>query len=137
MSFGLTNAPAYFMSLMHRVFSDYLYQFIVVFIDDILVYSRSRDKHAGYLRLTLQRLREHKLYAKLSKYEFWLEQVGFLGYIISKDRLTVDPQNISAITEWRPPTTQTEVRSFLGLTGYYRRFVKGFSVLAAPLTQLL
>jgi Reverse transcriptase (RNA-dependent DNA polymerase) len=137
MSFGLTNAPAYFMSLMHRVFSDYLDQFVVVFIDDILVYSRSRDEHVRHLRLTLQRLREHKLYAKLSKCEFWLEQVGFLGHIISGDGLAVDPQKISAITEWRPPTTQTEVRNFLGLAGYYRRFVEGFSVLAAPLTQLL
>jgi Reverse transcriptase (RNA-dependent DNA polymerase)/RNase H-like domain found in reverse transcriptase len=137
MSFGLTNAPAYFLSLIHRVFSDYLDQFVVIFIDDILVYSRSRNEHARHLRLTLQQLREHKLYAKLSKCEFWLEQVGFLGHIISKDGLAVDPQKILAITEWRPPTTQTKVRSFLGLAGYYRRFVEGFSILAAPLTQLL
>jgi Reverse transcriptase (RNA-dependent DNA polymerase) len=98
MSFGLTNAPAYFMSLMHRVLSDYLDQFVVVFIDDILVYSRSRDEHARHLRLTLQRMREHKLYAKLLKCEFWLEQVGFLGHIISRDGLAVDPKKVSAIT---------------------------------------
>jgi transposase InsO family protein len=137
MSFGLTNAPAYFMGLMNSVFADFLDQFVVVFIDDILVYSRSHEEHASHLRIVLQRLREHKLYAKLSKCEFWLDHVAFLGHIVSKDGLAVDPQKIAAVTEWQPPTTPTEVRSFLGLAGYYRRFVEGFSVLAAPLTQLL
>ena len=118
MSFGLKNAPAYFMSLMNSAFADFLDQFVVVFIDDILVYSRSREEHAHHLRIVLQRLRKHKLYAKLSKCEFWIDQVAFLGHIVSKDGLAVDPQKIAAVTEWQPPTTPTEIHSFLGLAGY-------------------
>ena len=137
MSFGLTNAPAYFMSLMHTVFTDYLDSFVVVFIDDILIYSKSQEEHAMHLRMVLQRLREHRLYAKFSKCAFWIERVDFLGHVISRDGLAVDPHKISAITEWRAPTSVTEVRSFLGLAGYYRRFVKDFSRLSLPLTQLL
>ena len=98
MSFGLTNTPAYFMGLMNRVFSDYLDKFVVVFIDDILVYSRSREEHAEHLRLILQRMREQKLHGKFSKCEFWLEEVAFLGHVISKQGVSVDPQKISAIT---------------------------------------
>ena len=137
MSFGLTNAPAYFMSLMHTVFTDFLDSFVVIFIDDILIYSRSQEEHARHLRMVLQRLREHQLYAKFSKCDFWIERVAFLGHVISKDGLAVDPQKIAAITDWRRPESVTEVRSFLGLAGYYRRFVAGFSRLALPLTQLL
>ncbi|KAJ3704277.1 hypothetical protein LUZ61_007982 [Rhynchospora tenuis] len=137
LSFGLTNAPAYFMNLMNRVFEDYLDSFVVVFIDDILIYSKSAEEHEHHLRLALQRLREHQLYAKFPKCEFWLEQISFLGHIISKDGLAVDPQKIVAVTEWKPPTTVTEVRSFLELAGYYRRFVEGFSRIALPMTQLL
>jgi Reverse transcriptase (RNA-dependent DNA polymerase) len=99
MFFGLMNAAAYFVSLMHRVFSDYFNQFIVVFSDDILIYSSSRDEHAHHLRLTIQRLREHKLHAKLSKCEFWLKHVDFLGHIISRDGLAVNPQKIATIIE--------------------------------------
>jgi hypothetical protein len=94
MSFGLTNMPSYFMYLMNKVFMEYLDKFIVVFIDDILVYSRSEEKHEDHLCLVLQKLRDHKLYAKLSKYEFWLKQVAFLGHIISKGGISVDPRKI-------------------------------------------
>ena len=109
----------------------------MVFIDDILIYSRSREEHAEHLRLILQRLREQKLYGKFSKCEFWLKEVAFLGHVISKEGVAVDPQKISAITAWEAPKTVTEIRSFLGLAGYYRRFVDKFSTLAAPMTQLL
>ena len=136
MPFGLTNAPAAFMDLMHRVFKPYLDQFVVVFIDDILVYSKTREEHERHLRIVLQTLREHQLFAKFSKCEFWLEQVSFLGHIISKDGISVDPVKVEAVAEWKHPETPTEVRSFLGLAGYYRRFIKDFSKLAGPLTDL-
>ena len=137
MPFGLTNAPAAFMDLMHRVFHDLLDSTVVVFIDDILVYSRSREEHEIHLRIVLQRLREHRLFAKFSKCEFWLEEVTFLGHVISREGLAVDSEKIRAVTEWKRPETVTEIRSFLGLAGYYRHFVLGFSQLAAPLTKLL
>ncbi|MDN4191041.1 hypothetical protein DDA71_12030, partial [Bifidobacterium longum subsp. longum] len=136
MPFGLTNAPAAFMDLMNRVFQPYLDQFVVVFIDDILVYSRNRNEHEEHLRVVLQILRERKLYAKFSKCEFWLDRVGFLGHVISGDGVSVDPTKIEAILNWNRPTSVSEVRSFLGLAGYYRRFVEGFSLIAAPLTRL-
>ena len=136
MSFGLTNAPAAFMDLMNRVFRPFLDQFVIVFIDDILIYSRSEDEHAKHLRFVLQTLRDHRLYAKFSKCEFWLEQVAFLGHVISKDGIQVDPKKIEAVADWPRPTTVTEIRSFLGLAGYYRRFVKDFSKIAVPLTRL-
>ncbi|KAL5571283.1 hypothetical protein UlMin_020880 [Ulmus minor] len=136
MPFGLTNAPAAFMDLMNRVFKAYLDKFVIVFIDDILVYSRSQEEHANHLRMVLRTLVEHRLYAKFSKCEFWLQSVQFLGHVISKDGLSVDPAKIEAVSKWAAPTSVTEIRSFLGLAGYYRRFVKGFSTLAAPLTTL-
>ncbi|KAL5557083.1 hypothetical protein UlMin_039319 [Ulmus minor] len=125
-----------FMDLMNRVFKEYLDKFVIVFIDDILIYSRSRDEHAEHLRVTLQTLKEHRLYAKFSKCEFWLDRVQFLGHVISKEGITVDPVKIEAVSKWSAPTSVTEIRSFLGLAGYYRRFVEGFSSLAAPLTAL-
>ncbi|WVZ76147.1 LOW QUALITY PROTEIN: hypothetical protein U9M48_024145 [Paspalum notatum var. saurae] len=137
MSFGLTNAPAYFMHLMNRVFMDYLDKFIVVFIDDILIYSKTEEEHEIHLRLVLQRLREHKLYAKLKKCEFWIDEVPFLGHIISKGGIAVDPRKISAITNWEVPQTPKEVHGFLGLAGSYRRFIENFSKIAKPMTSLL
>ena len=135
-SFGLTNAPAAFMDLMNWVFRPFLDRFVIVFIDDILVYPRSEEEHAMHLRYVLQTLREHQLYAKFLKCEFWLDQVIFLGHVVSKDGIHVDPKKIEAVIDWPRPTTVTEVRSFLGLAGYYRRFVKDFFKIAAPLTRL-
>ena len=137
MPFGLTNAPAAFMDLMNRVFCPYLDQFVVVFIDDILVYSKDAQEHEHHLRIVLQTLRENQLFAKLSKCDFWLKEVSFLGHIVSADGIRVDPVKIEAVMNWKPPRNVTEVRSFLGLEGYYRRFVQGFLVIASSLTRLL
>ncbi|WVZ70841.1 hypothetical protein U9M48_019477 [Paspalum notatum var. saurae] len=137
MSFGLTNAPAYFMNLMNKVFIEYLDKFVVVFIDDILIYSKTEEEHEEHLRLVLQKLREHQLYAKLSKCEFWLDQVPFLGHIVSKGGIMVDPSKISSVMDWKVPEVVKEVRGFLGLAGYYRRFIESFSKIAKPMTSLL
>ena len=120
MSFGLTNAPAYFMNLMNKVFMDFLDKFVVVFIDDILIYSKSEEEHEEHLRVVLRTLREHQLYAKFSKCQFWLKEVAFLGHMISAGGTSVDPTHIKSILCRKAPTTQTEVRSLLGLAGYYR-----------------
>ena len=112
MSFGLTNAPAAFMDLMNRVFRPFLDRFVIVFIDDILIYSRSKADHVRHLRLVLQTLRGHQLYAKFSKCEFWLEEVAFLCHEISKDDIQVNPKKTEAILEWPRSTAVTEVRSF-------------------------
>ncbi|KAL5580647.1 hypothetical protein UlMin_013089 [Ulmus minor] len=126
MPFGLTNAPAAFMDLMNRVFAQYLDKFIIVFIDDILVYSKTPEEHEEHLRVTLQLLRDSKLYAKFSKCDFWLSEVHFLGHVVSKEGVSVDPAKVEAVSKWAAPTSVTEIRSFLGLAGYYRRFVEGF-----------
>ncbi|KAL0546890.1 hypothetical protein IC582_016808 [Cucumis melo] len=136
MSFGLTNDPAVFMDLMNRVFREFLDTFVIVFIDDILIYSKTEAEHEKHLRMVLQTLRDNKLYAKFSKCEFWLKQVSFLGHVVSKVGVSVDPAKIEAVTGWTRPSTVSEVRSFLGLAGYYRRFVENFSRIATPLTQL-
>jgi len=136
MPFGVTNAPATFMDLMNRVFSPFLDKFVVVFIDDILVYSKTREEHAEHLRAVFQLLRDHQLYAKLGKCQFWMESVSFLGHIISEQGISVDPRKVEAVQEWPVPTSVSEVRSFLGLAGYYRRFVQDFSRIAEPLTRL-
>ena len=137
MPFGLTNAPAAFMDLMNRVFRPYVDQFVVVFIDNILVYSKDRESHDTHLQVVLENLRKEQLYAKLSKCEFWMDEVSFLGHIVSKEGIRVDPKKIEVVVEWKPPRNVIEVRSFLGLAGYYRRFVKGFSMTSAPMTKLL
>ena len=137
MSFGLTNAPAAFMDLMNHVFRPYVDQFVVVFIDDIFVYSKDREDHDTHLRVVLETLRKEHLYEKLSKFEFWFREVSFLGHVVSKEGIQVDPKKIEVIIEWKPPRNVTEVHSFLGLVGYYRRFVKGFSMTAGPMTRLL
>nr|GFC11480.1 putative reverse transcriptase domain, aspartic peptidase domain protein [Tanacetum cinerariifolium] len=136
MPFGLTNAPA-FMDLMNRIFHEFLGKFVIVFIDDILFFSKSKEEHEDHLRTVLQTLRQEKLYAKFSKCEFWLSSVAFLGHIVSAEGITMDPAKVEAITKSPRPTYVTEVRSFLGLAGYYRRFVEGFSRLALPLTKLM
>jgi hypothetical protein len=123
MSFGLTNAPTYFMYLMNKVFMEYLDKFVMVFIDDILVYSRNEEEH---LRLALQKLREHRLYAKLSKCEFWMKQVAFLGCVISKGGISVDPSKVQDVLSWNAPMSVSDIQSFLGLARYYRRFIEGF-----------
>ena len=136
MSFGLTNAPAAFMDLMNRVFKKYLDKFVIVFIDDILIYSKNEADHENHLRITLEILRKEKLYAKFSKCEFWLKEVQFLGHVVNRHGVKVDPAKIEAILNWERPKTPTEVRSFMGLAGYYRRFVQDFSKIATPLTKL-
>ncbi|WVZ89982.1 hypothetical protein U9M48_036326 [Paspalum notatum var. saurae] len=136
MSFGLTNAPAFFMYLMNSVFMNELDKFVVVFIDDILVYSKNEKEHEEHLRIVLSRLREHKLYAKFSKCAFWLKEVAFLGHILSAKGVAVDPSKVEDVLNWKQPQTVTEIRSFLGLAGYYRRFIKDFSKIAKPMTAL-
>jgi hypothetical protein len=137
MSFGLTNAPAYFMNLMNKVFMEYLDRFIVVFIDDVLIYSKSVSDHEEHLRLVLQKLRDNQLYAKYNKCEFWIDEVPFLEHIISNGGISVDPAKVKEIVAWSIPTTVIEVRSFLGLARYYWRFIEGFSKIAKPMTSLL
>ncbi|PKU72174.1 putative mitochondrial protein [Dendrobium catenatum] len=121
---------------MNKVFREYLDQFVIVFIDDILVYSASEDDHARHLSIVLETLRRHQFYAKFSKCEFWLKSISFLRHVISGEGISVDPQKIQAVANWPRPTTVFEVRSFLGMAGYYRKFVKGFSHIATPLTRL-
>jgi hypothetical protein len=134
--FGLTNAPGVFMSLMNGVFREYLDKFVQVFIDDILIYSRTTEEHDEHLHLVLQCLREHKLYGKLSKCSFYQSRIHYLGHVISGEGIAVDPAKVEAIMEWPAPTIVTEVHSFMGLAGYYRRFVEGFSKIAGPITEL-
>jgi hypothetical protein len=118
MSFGLTNAPAHFMYLMNSVFMSELDKFVMVFIDDILVYSRSMEEHEEYLRVVLQRLRGHQLYVKFSKCEFWINEVPFLGHVLSPEGIVVDPGKVQDVLDWKPPKSIHQVRSFLGLAGY-------------------
>ncbi|GKC66988.1 putative reverse transcriptase domain-containing protein [Tanacetum coccineum] len=136
MPFGLTNAPAVFMDLMNRVCKPYLDKFVIVFIDDILIYSKTREEYVEHLRLVLELLKKEKLYAKFSKCEFWLREVQFLGHVINGNGIHVDPSKIESVNNWEAPRTLTEVRLFLGLAGYYRRFIKDFSKIAKSLTIL-
>ncbi|KAL0553688.1 hypothetical protein IC582_007590 [Cucumis melo] len=136
MSFGLTNAPAVFMNLMNRVFKDFVDTFVIVFIDDILICSKTEAEHEEHLYRVLETLQANKLYAKFSKCEFWLKKVTFLGHVVSSEGVSVDPAKIEAVTSWPRPSTVSEIRSFLGLAGYYKRFVEDFSRIASSLTQL-
>ncbi|GKD73704.1 putative reverse transcriptase domain-containing protein, partial [Tanacetum coccineum] len=136
MPFGLTNAPAVFMDLMNRVCKPYLDKFVIVFIDDILIYSRNKEEHANHLRIIIELLNKEKLYAKFSKCDFWIRIVQFLRHLIDNQGLHVDPAKIEAVKNWTSPNTPTEIRQFLGLAGYYRRFVKDFSKIAKSLTEL-
>jgi hypothetical protein len=137
MSFGLTNALVYFMYLMKKVFMEYLDKFVMVFIDDILVYSRGKEEHEEHLRLALQKLRENRLYVKLNKCEFWIKQVAFLGHIISNGGISVDPSKVQDVLSWNAPTSVGDIKSFLGLERYYRRSIEGFSKISKPMTELL
>jgi hypothetical protein len=137
MSFGPTNALAYFMYLMNSVFMPELDRFVVVFIDDILIYSKNLEDHERHLHVVLQRLRDHRLYAKFSKCEFWLDTVKFLGHTISSDGISIDPSKVQEVLDWKPPTSVHQIRSFLGLAGYYRRFIPDFSRIAKLMTELL
>ncbi|GJZ88339.1 putative reverse transcriptase domain-containing protein [Tanacetum coccineum] len=136
MPFGLTNPPAVFMDLMNRVCKRYMDKFVIVFIDNILIYSKTKEDHENHLRLMLDLLRNEKLYAKFSKCEFWLQEVHFLGHVVNHKGIHVDPSKIKAMKSWKAPTTPSEVRSFLGLAGYYRRFIENFSKISKPLTSL-
>ncbi|GJS44850.1 putative reverse transcriptase domain-containing protein [Tanacetum coccineum] len=136
MPFGLTNAPAVFMDLMNRVCKPYLDKFVIVFIDDILIYSKDEREHEEHLKAILELLKKEKLYAKFSKCEFWIPKVQFLGHVIDSRGIHVDPAKIESIKDWASPKTPTEIRQFLGLAGYYRRFIEGFSKIAKSMTKL-
>ena len=131
--FGLTNVPATFMCLMNSVFRRYLDKFVLVFLDDTLVYSKNEEEH---LRLALQLLREHQLYAKLSKCDFYRDRIQYLGHVISEEGISVDLEKIESIMNWPALRNMTDVRYFMGLEGYYRRFIEGFSKVAHPITSL-
>jgi hypothetical protein len=122
---------------MNSIFMPELDKFVVVFIDDILIYSKNEEEHATHLRIVLTRLREHQFYAKFSKCAFWLEEIQFLGHVLSVKGIVVDPSKVKDILEWKSPTSVHQIRSFLGLAGYYRRFIPNFSKIVKPITELL
>nr|KYP34967.1 Transposon Ty3-I Gag-Pol polyprotein [Cajanus cajan] len=136
MPFGVTNALAVFMDYMNRIFRPFLDKFVVVFIDDILIYSRTPEEHGEHLRTVLEILKAKQLYAKLSKCEFWLGEVKFLGHVISAEGIAVDPAKVESVLQWERPRTVMDIQSFVGLAGYCRRFIEGFSKIVAPLTQM-
>jgi hypothetical protein len=126
MYFGLIEDPTYYMNLMNKEFIEYLDKFIMFFLNDILVYSKDEEEHKEHLRLVLYKLQDHILYAKLSKCEFWLKQVAFLGHVISKGGISVDPSKVQDVLSWKAPMSVSDIQSFLDLVGYYRRFIEGF-----------
>ncbi|GJQ98260.1 putative reverse transcriptase domain-containing protein [Tanacetum coccineum] len=136
MPFGLTNASAVFMDLMNRVCKLYLDKFVIVFIDNILIYSKNKQEHEEHLKLILELLKKEEFYAKFSKCEFWILKVQFLGHVIDSQGIQVDPTKIDSIKDWTSPKTPTEICQFLGLAGYYRRFIEGFSKIAKSMTKL-
>ena len=133
MPFGITNAPTNFMCLMNNVLSKYLDKFVVVFIDDILIYSKVKEEHDEHLQIILQVLREHKLYAKFSKCEFYKDKIQYLGHVISKEGISIDPDKIKEIIDWLVREDLNDVRSFIGITGYYRKFIEGFLKIPNPI----
>ncbi|GJS90972.1 putative reverse transcriptase domain-containing protein [Tanacetum coccineum] len=136
MPFGLTNAPAVFMDLMTRVCKPFLDKFVIVFIDDILIYSRNKKEHEEHLKAILELLKKEEMYAKFSKCEFGILKVQFLGHVIDSQGIHVDPAKIKSIKDWASPKSPIEIRQFLGLAGYYRRFIEGFLKIAKPMTKL-
>ncbi|GKF38220.1 putative reverse transcriptase domain-containing protein, partial [Tanacetum coccineum] len=136
MPFGLTNAPAVFMDLMNRVCKPYLDKFVIVFIDDVLIYSKNKKEHEEHLKAILEMLKKEELYAKFSKCEFWIPKVQFLGHVINSQGIHVDPTKIESIKDGASPKTPIKIRQFLGLAGYYRRFIEGFLKIAKPMTKL-
>ena len=136
MPLGLTNAPTTFMDLMHRVFQPYLDQFVVVFIDDVFIYSQLEEEHEDHFRVVLQVLKEHQLYAKFSKCEFWLNEARFFGHVVLASCVSVDPEKVKAVMSWERLKSVLKIRSFSELAGYYKRFIEDFSRVAAPMTRL-
>jgi len=136
MPFGVTNAPIVFIDYMNKIFNPFLDKFVVVFIEDILIYSRTQEEHVEDLGLVLGILREKQLYAKMYKCKFWMDEVQFLGHVISAQGIAVDPAKVEAVVKWESPKSATEIRSFVGLADYYKRFIEGFSKIVVPLTQL-
>lgn len=134
--FGLSNAPATFQAAMNRVFAKYLHKFVVIYLDDIMIYSRTKEEHLQHLRLVLQLLRENRFFLKLSKCSFMQQWTLFLGFYVGPEGIKPDPAKIAAVRDWKTPVTVTEVRSFLGLRNFFSRFIQGFAVLAAPLINL-
>jgi hypothetical protein len=137
MSFELTNEPSYFMYLKNKVFMEYLEKFVVVFLDDIFIFSKNEEDHEEHLHVVLQKLRENQLYDKQSKCEFWLKEVSFLGHIISEGGISLDPSKVKDVLSWKTPQNVLDIRSFLGLVGYNRRFIEGFSKISKPMMELL
>ena len=133
MPFGLCNAPSTFMRLMNEVLKEFLGKFVVVYLDDILIYSKNQEEHLEHLRRVFDKLREHKLYGKMGKCYFMLPSVTFLGYVVSGEGISMDKSKVEAIMSWPTPTSMTEVRSFHGLASFYRRFIMNFSTVIAPI----
>ena len=136
MPFGLTNALSVFICLMNNVLHKYLDKFVVVFIDDSLICSKSKEEHKEHLKIVLQVLMQHQLYAKFSKCVFFKNKIQYLGHVITKEGISVDPEKIKTIEKWLVPKDVTDVRSFMGITDYYRRFIEGFTRIANTITSL-
>jgi hypothetical protein len=137
MPFGLTNAPATFQSLMNTIFQTVLRKYVLVFFDDILVYSKTWQEHLKHLAAVLQVLQDHQLFVKLSKCSFGVSEIEYLGHVVSGQGVSMDREKIQAVLDWPPPKNIKQLRGFLGLTGYYRRFIQSYAKLASPLTDLL
>lgn len=137
MPFGLTNAPATFQGLINTIFADMIRKFVLVFVDDILIYSRNLTEHVSHLKAVLARLQQYQLFVKISKCSFAQQYLEYLGHIIGIEGVATDPAKIQAVQQWSPPKTQRQLRGFLGLAGYYRKFIQHYDILAKPLTELL